>query len=66
MVDAVSSPAHLAGAMGKPVWIRLPAYGCDWRWMREREDSPWYPSAKLYRQPQRTTGGRSSIGWSRP
>jgi tetratricopeptide (TPR) repeat protein len=42
--------AHLAGAMGKPVWILLPAIG-DWRWMTEREDSPWYPTAWLLRQP---------------
>jgi hypothetical protein len=41
--------AHLAGAMGLPVWTLLPAH-CDWRWMHDREDSPWYPSMKLYRQ----------------
>jgi Flp pilus assembly protein TadD len=41
--------AHLAGAMGKPVWILLP-FNADWRWLANREDSPWYPSAKLYRQ----------------
>jgi hypothetical protein len=44
-----TSIAHLAGALGKPVWILLPA-ASDWRWLLERDDSPWYPSARLYRQ----------------
>lgn len=46
--------AHLAGALGKPVWI-LNSFISDWRWMRDRIDSPWYPTAKLYRQ---TTKGK--------
>ncbi len=41
--------AHLAGAMGCRVWIML-QYAADWRWMTEREDSPWYPSMRLFRQ----------------
>ena len=41
--------AHLAGAMAKPVWILLP-YLSDWRWMQKREDTPWYPTARLLRQ----------------
>ncbi len=43
--------AHLAGAMAVPVWTLLP-YECDWRWMLNREDSPWYPTMRLFRQPE--------------
>jgi len=42
--------AHLAGALGKPVWILLP-FSADWRWLADRSDSPWYPTARLFRQP---------------
>jgi hypothetical protein len=49
IISIDSATAHLAGALGKPVWILLP-YAPDWRWLLGRDDSPWYPSARLFRQ----------------
>lgn len=49
VITVDTSIAHLAGAMGRPVWVLL-STPCDWRWMEARTDSPWYPSAHLFRQ----------------
>lgn len=49
LVTIDSMPAHLAGAIGVPVWTLLHA-DADWRWMKERNDSPWYPTMRLFRQ----------------
>jgi hypothetical protein len=44
-----TSLAHLGAALGKRTWMLLP-FNADWRWMSNRDDSPWYPTARLYRQ----------------
>jgi len=53
VIGVDTSISHLAGAMGKELWVMLPQYALDWRWLLDRDDSPWYPSAKLFRQPVR-------------
>jgi tetratricopeptide (TPR) repeat protein len=55
VVSVDSAPAHLAGAMAKPVWLLL-YFAAEWRWLMRREDSPWYPTARLFRQ-------RTALDW---
>jgi hypothetical protein len=53
LVMSDTGPTHLAAALGRPVWMATSRHP-DWRWMKEREDSPWYPTMRLFRQ---TTAG---------
>jgi tetratricopeptide (TPR) repeat protein len=57
IISVDTSVAHLAGALAKPVWVLL-AFNPDWRWLLDRDDSPWYPTARLFRQDD-------SRGWDR-
>jgi hypothetical protein len=49
VITSDTAIAHLAGALGVPVWVALSEHG-DWRWLTDREDTPWYPTMRLFRQ----------------
>jgi ADP-heptose:LPS heptosyltransferase len=51
LVSVDTSVVHFAGALGRPAWAMIP-FAPDWRWLMNREDTPWYPSVRLFRHPQ--------------
>ena len=53
LISVDTAGCHLAGALGRPCWVLLPAYRVDWRWLRGRADTPWYPRTRLFRQDRR-------------
>lgn len=60
LITVDTMAAHLAGALGRPVWVLLP-FEADWRWMLDRDDSPWYPTMRLFRQ-ERAGEWRTPLG----
>jgi hypothetical protein len=53
VISVDTAITHLAGSLGRPVWVMLNQYSCDWRWLLGRDSSPWYSTARLFRQPVR-------------
>jgi ADP-heptose:LPS heptosyltransferase len=53
VISVDTAISHLAGALGRPTWIMLSQYALDWRWLLDRDSSPWYSNARLFRQPVR-------------
>ena len=53
VIGVDTAVSHLSGSLGRPTWIMLNDYATDWRWLRDRDSSPWYPSVRLFRQPSR-------------
>jgi ADP-heptose:LPS heptosyltransferase len=51
VISVDTAIAHLSGALGRPTWIMIQKFATDWRWLLNRESSPWYSTARLFRQP---------------
>ena len=64
VITVDTSVAHLAGALGRPTWVLLP-FAPDYRWLLDRDDSPWYPTLRLFRQSSAATGTRCLIACKR-
>ena len=64
VITVDTAAAHLAGAMGKPVWVLIP-FNPDWRWLHDRTDSPWYPTMRLFRQARAGAWGEVIAGIAR-
>ena len=61
VITVDTSMGHLTGALGKPVWIMIPK-AADWRWLLDRDDTPWYPTARLFRSRWTVRGSNSRTG----